>query len=93
MADSDSIDDTPEFLLITAPGRNDLFWRPERQGYTVQIAEAGVYSRREAEGIVRNQRGDKMWDLRDYRTTIIDLIRQCDEHKKSLQDMLEMLNG
>lgn len=83
--------DSDRLFLLTAPNRTDLYWRVESRGYTMQIAEAGIYSRREAEAIVNNKRGDQMIPLRKFEETIKHLIKQCDEHKKSLLEMQEML--
>jgi hypothetical protein len=80
-----------QFYLITAPNRSDLYWRPNRQGYTIQIAEAGVYSKREAEGIVSNGRGDMMIPLHSLANTVDYLVKKCDEDKKALLEMVQMI--
>lgn len=36
---------------------HDAWWRPNWRGYTLSRAEAGVYTRREAQGIVDGSRG------------------------------------
>jgi hypothetical protein len=50
------------FLIRHVP--SDTYWKPDRCGYTSQVVCAGVYSKEEAEGIVRcRPQEDKMLDL------------------------------
>jgi hypothetical protein len=49
--------DEPMFYIQNKGNGGDLvlWWRPERRGYTVCIDQAGLYSQKEAEEIVRNR--------------------------------------
>lgn len=50
------------FILCRAHGAHDyaLWWRPNSNGYTRSLDQAGLYSRAEAEAIARNRGEDFM---------------------------------
>lgn len=73
-----------QFWVITAPNRTDLYWRPDSQGYTTHLAEAEVYSKKQAESIVNNKRGDKMYSL-------LELEERLEEDYKTIQEQLRMM--
>lgn len=52
--------------LITAPDKPDVFWRPNRLGYTNTLAEAGIYPEDVAKHIEAGGRGDKAHNLSEY---------------------------
>jgi hypothetical protein len=75
---------TNEFFFITAPDRSDLYWRPNRMGYTDNIAEAGLYTRLEAKGIEGLGRGDNL--------VPVDMIKLT-ELRDTLRKQVDSLNG
>jgi hypothetical protein len=60
-----------ESMEHTPPGATDkVWWRPDRRGYTNKVAEAGRYSKAEAEEIVKDAGADneKMWKESEVQT-------------------------
>lgn len=75
-------------FFITAPDRNDLYWRPERRGYTTSLAQAGVYEEREALSIQRMDRGDKAILVSDKADELLRLYQQAQEDVPRLRELL-----
>lgn len=81
-----------ENWVILAPDRTDLYWRGERKGYTMFLAEAGIYSKKEAESIVNSRRGDRMKSLAELLPELRRLHREVLEHNDLLQCKISLAN-
>ena len=79
-----------DYWVILAPDRTDLYWRQARKGYTMYLAEAGIYSKKEAEGIVNMKRGDRMKSLKELLPELRRLQREVIEHDDLLQCKISM---
>lgn len=77
-----------KYYFVTAPGRSDLYWRPDSQGYTTNKAQAGIYTENVAQGILRNQRGDRIWEI--DKDTIAELAKIKDERQNDIYLIEEM---
>lgn len=77
------------YFLIMAPGRPDLYWRANSRGYTTKIAQAGVYSEKEANGIVGNKRGDKSIPLINLKE---ELFRDLKEATLDIEGLVDKIN-
>lgn len=51
------------YLIVYNP--EDLYWRPNRAGYTRQLIEAGLYTKEEAEEQHRSRNADIAVSLKD----------------------------
>lgn len=80
-----------ENWVILAPDKIDLYWRAERKGYTMYLAEAGVYSKKEAEHIISMKRGDKMKSLYELLEELRRLKTQATEHETLLMDKIALV--
>jgi len=73
--------------FITAPNRTDLYWRPNKEGYTTNLADAGLYDWRESTNIEKEGRGDKVVILRSKKEEIQSLIK---EHQRCIDKLTWM---
>lgn len=77
--------------FITAPDRTDLYWRPNKCGYTTDLAEAGLYGEREALSIESGRRGDKAIPFMNKKAELIALRDKCKKDLSYLESILELL--
>jgi hypothetical protein len=75
---------TSEYFFITAPDKTDIYWRPNKMGYTGNLAEAGLYTKLEAKSIEGMGRGDK--------ARPVDMVTLT-ELRDTLRKQIENLNG
>lgn len=75
--------------FITAPNRTDLYWRPNSQGYTTNLAQAGLYDEKTAQGILRNQRGDMLIPFDNRKEELIELREERQQDVYKLDEMLK----
>lgn len=63
----------------------DLYWRPDRNGYTVDLCEAGLYSELEARRIEANRRNPP-----DVAISLDDAIQRLRPNLEIVQKILEV---
>lgn len=87
-----SLTSKDDWFVILAPNRTDLYWRPNRCGYTTSLAQAGVYSAEEAEGIVRLGRGDEKVPLSSLREDLFKEYTRAKDDVIGVERKLELIN-
>jgi hypothetical protein len=75
--------------FITAPNRTDLYWRPDKCGYTNEIAKAGLYDEIESKRIEDGGRGDKRIPLNKAKG--LELEELANEYEKDIERIDWML--
>lgn len=78
---------------ILAPGRADLYWRPNRCGYTTNLADIGIYSEEESKGIENLGRGDKRVPLSHLVGAIVELRARNRDDVNKLTMIIRQAQG
>lgn len=82
-----------KLYAVRAPNRFDLYWRPERCGYTTDLSDIGIYSEEESAVIVQGGRGDTRVLLSDLVPRLIELRKANRESADRITMMLRQHSG
>lgn len=82
MSANDLIDDKPDRVLIWS-NEHQAWWRPNSQGYSPNVARAGLYDRSDAESIVQNA-GSKNEQIVELEFGFLKLQGQAWEADKAM---------
>lgn len=74
-------DDIKYYIQDTRPaiGNYALWWKTDGNGYTTDLAQAGIFSQMEAESIERRRITDKKWS--------VAIIQQLAKYQVALEDL------
>ena len=81
------------WFVILCHNRTNLYWCPDRHGYTTNLAEVGVYSAEEAGAIERLGRGDTPVPLTSLRQEFVDLRVKLRKDIDGLTKILRKMQG
>lgn len=80
------------FYLIKDP-EHKYWWRADGNGYTEDVAFAGLYNEKESLNIINLGRGDTRYPLNGLKNMLVIELKLTESKLKALKEKLDIINN